>query len=101
MRIVGRQDRRVVPRKVGRAQGMTRFFVKLFCQPTICRSITGSDLDEAVRESLDCAREVRVPRTIREIGAGVNVGDKLREKAKRGLCHVERTDRLPRKERVI
>lgn len=35
IRIVDRQDGRVAPREVGRAQGMTRAFVKLFCQPTI------------------------------------------------------------------
>ena len=35
IRIIGRQDGRVAPRKVRRAQGMSRFFVELFCKPTI------------------------------------------------------------------
>ena len=101
IRIIGRQDGRVAPRKVGRAQGTARAFVILFRQPTTSGSIVGSDHDEAVRKSLDCAREFRVFNAVRGVGAGFNAGFKLREKGMRGVCHAERLERLPCEEGVI
>ena len=101
MRSGGCQDRRVAPRKVGRAQGVTRAFVKLFGQPAIRRSILGSDIDEPVCERFDCACEVRVLRAIRGVASGVNAGFKLTEKVERGARHINTADGIPRQERVI